>query len=489
MSENAETEATGSPIKLRRPGDFGPGERPTVSLHLLVKNGESCLPRLLANLGPYVDEVVAVLNDTTDGTERVLLDFCRAQREDREEKGLPGFRWKFIDVTSGTHPELYIIDEAETYSRGAPLAGESAEDVLGSFTGKPLLARWADLRNLGWRECTGDFVLFLDADDVLLDPEALPGVCALMDERGADLAVSRYRYSVGEDGRAFSESYRERLARNRPEICWDGVAHEVLRGYSRRAYLDGNLVAVDHKDSTGEGVRVPGRCLKVLYHSARSRGWDVDARTLLYLGQEAKVAAPEFAVAVLERYLDVATWPEERAWACSMVGEVHEAAGRCGEASGWYERALCEHPGSKAAYRLCRSRFAEKRWADVVSAYEVGVANESVMQVLDHGPAFRDMSKILVAAALDHLADGEGDPRARARGKVEAWLAASDALRAFPENSALGLLREHVRETMDVEHAVAAVADVIASRPGDELARDLLSQLAGVDLGGGEVVP
>ena len=38
-------------VVLRRPEEFKPGERQQVSLHLLVKNGESCIGRLLDNVG------------------------------------------------------------------------------------------------------------------------------------------------------------------------------------------------------------------------------------------------------------------------------------------------------------------------------------------------------------------------------------------------------------------------------------------------------
>lgn len=466
-------------IKLRAPEDFGPGERPTVSLHLLVKNGESCLPRLLMNLGPYLDEVVAVVNDTTDGTVGVLRDFVREQGE---REGRPPVGLKIFEVTSGSHPHLYLLDEAETYARGPALAGEVLDVPL---TGRPLLADWAGARNIGWSECTSDFILFLDSDDELLDPRAIPGVCDLMNRQGIDLVATRYRYAVGPDGRTYSDSYRERIARNRAGISWQGVTHEVLRGSKRTAYVDGNLVVVDHKDSLGIDVRIPGRCLKVLYHHGRSNNWQVDARTFLYLGQEAKVCQPELAAASLERYLDLSSWPEERAWACSMMGEIHEAAERYPEASGWYERALCEHPGSKAAYRLCRSRFAEKKWSQVVDAHEMGVANESVLQVLDSGPAYRDMTKILVAAARDQLASEEPDPGVAAHLRIAAWLTATEALAAFPENSALALLRSSIVGSMDQGATIAAAGEILRLCPGNSLVGQLVAELAAPRAGGG----
>lgn len=433
-------------VVLRTPESFSPGERSTVSLHLFVKNGEKCLPRLLRNLGPYLDEVVAVLNDCSDGTEDVLVRWCWEQRDCREREGLPPFRWKFFSVTSETHPQFYIMDVPETYAVGRPLDGE---DMTVSCTGKPLLARWDLARNIGWREHSTDFILFLDADDEVLDPESIPGLCELMREQGVDLLCTRYAYGFGEDGRVRGESYRERLVRRSPEIAWDCPTHEILRGYRRRAHVDGNLIVVDHKDSPGEGVRVPGRCFKVLYEHARSRGWLVEPRVLLYLGMEVRHVMPEFAVAVLERYLDLSTWPEERAWACSMVGEVRESAGLLSAASSWYERSLSEHPGSRSAYRLCRSRFKEGLWRDAVDAYEIGLCNEATIQLLDHAPIARKATAILAASALEKI-----DRLPESLAKVD------EALGEWPECSELLLLREHVVRRIAEDVGLGAEPDV-----------------------------
>ena len=93
-------------IVLRRPEEFQAGERPQVSLHLLVKNGESCIGRLLANVGPYIDEIVAVVNDTTDRTIPILCDYAESRGKE--------FKLDIVDVTRETHPELYIMDVPET---------------------------------------------------------------------------------------------------------------------------------------------------------------------------------------------------------------------------------------------------------------------------------------------------------------------------------------------------------------------------------------
>jgi hypothetical protein len=149
---------------------------------------------------------------------------------------------------------------------------------------------------------------------------------------------------------------------------------------------------------------------------------------------------PDFSLALIERYLDTSTWPEERAWACAMAGEIVEARKDFPGSSAWYERSLAEYPGSKSAYRLCRTRFREGKWREVVDAYEIGMANAPVLQLLDGGSSYADKSKILVAAAWEKLGE-----------RSNALLVCEEALQAFPGNSNLLLLRDQLSRQLSSE--------------------------------------
>jgi len=409
-------------VVLKRPEQFALGERPRVSLHLLVKNGESCVGRLLDNVGPYIDEIVAVVNDTTDKTIALLREYA-------EFRGAK-FRLDITEVTHATHPELYLLDVPETYAIGRPLAGEIYD---GPFTGEPLLANWAAVRNLGWKRCSESWILFLDADDVIQDPESIPGLCTALDERDVELGCSRYVYSRTEDGGSQSESYRERLIKNLPHIAWTGLAHEILEGQRKTAYISDNLIVNDMKDNLGSNIRLPGRCFKILYRDARSQDWKVSPRNLIYLAMEAKQMHPDISLAALDRYLELSLWPEERAWACAMAGEICENRKDHARASEWYERSLADHPGPKSAFRLCRSRFYEGKWQESVDAYTLGIEGSYGLQLIDSGPVYGDMSKLLVAAALDNLGR-LGDAVSMCR----------EAVKAFPNNSAVQKLMDHL---------------------------------------------
>lgn len=368
---------------LRNPQEFKDDEKPSVALHCLLKNAESVIGRLLDNVGPYVSEAVVTLNDCTDETEQILVSWGKEH----------GKRVDITRVTYENHPELYIIDAPETYAVGRSLCGEN---FGGPFTGGPILADWSAARNLSWERCRADWRLFMDADDVLKDPYALWGLCESLAVNRVDLALSKYHWAVTPDGLPRGASYRERLASSNENIRWIYPIHEVLYGSTKHAFVDGNLVAIDKRDSQGEGIRIPGRNFKILYQFARSHDWDVGSRIILQLAEAGK-PMPLFVREAIRIYLERSTWTEERGWAHRLLGETYEADNDWAKASECYEMALQEHPGSKAAFALCRSKYHEGKFRECITAYDEGVKHSQILQILDDGPLYADAAKILVA--------------------------------------------------------------------------------------------
>lgn len=404
---------------LRGPHEFEDDEIPSIALHGLLKNAESVLPRLLNNVGRYVSEIVVSLNDCTDDTEKMLLAWGKENDK----------RVDITKITYDSHPELYILDTPETYAVGRALCGEN---FGGPFTGGPILADWSAARNLAWERCRADWRLFMDADDTLQDPHCLWGLCETLATNRIDLALSKYHWAIGAEGKPRGASYRERLASSGENIRWIYPIHEVLYGSTKHAFIDGNLIAIDHRDSQGKDIRIPGRNFKILYHFARSHDWDVGSRMMLQLA-EAGRPMPLFVREAIGIYLERSTWQEERAWAHRLLGETYEQENDWGKASNCYESSLREHPGSKAAFSLCRSRYHEGRFRDCISAYEEGTKHSQILQVLDDGPLYADAAKILVADSWWRLGNVK-----KATEMVKL------ALEAFPKNAPLAALQKDI---------------------------------------------
>jgi glycosyltransferase involved in cell wall biosynthesis len=375
--------------------DFPNISNQTVSLHLLVKNGASVIERLINSVGPYIHEIVAVVNDTSDTTIFLLQVLaCRYK-----------LKLQIFEVSFESHPGLYILDAPETYRINRPLIDENYQ---GPFTNQPLLANWSAARNIGWRASTCDWNLFMDADDLMSDPHNIPEFVKQLAHLGVDAAASYYHIGKTSNGSSRVQGARERLIRNVPHISWEDPIHEVLRGQKKSALIADALKVWDLKDSTGADLRVPDRNFKVLYHYARSRNWDVSARTCLYLAKERMEADPKFASAALDLCLIRSKWAEERAFVCCLQGEIIEKSEidpdlKWEAAAAWYKKAGGEFRSYNAAFRLCHAMFQAGRWQEAVSAYEEGMGRLVYAQQLDGGRALEQGCKILVAAAYRKL--------------------------------------------------------------------------------------
>ena len=203
--------------------------------------------------------------------------------------------------------------------------------------------------------------------------------------------------------------FRERLALNLSSIRWDGLVHERLVGTTigRAAHLEGSLVVRDLRDSRGAGTRAPGRNLKILYHSARSRRWEISPREMAYLAAEARSAMPSLAARVAECCYDNSTWDEERAWAAATRAGVAEDAGELHLARGWHRRSLLAYATPAAALRLARASFAVGSWRDVVDHWRMAANLEGALQLIDAGEV--DEVEVAGMAARSLLAYGRHD--------------------------------------------------------------------------------
>jgi glycosyltransferase involved in cell wall biosynthesis len=172
-----------------------PVEGLTLSLCMIVRDEEEMLPRCLAAIRDAVDEIVVVDTGSTDRTIEIARSF--------------GAR---------------VIEHAWT----------------GSF---------AEARNVSFDAATGDWVMYLDADEVLVagDAERLRAVTTRTWREAFYLVETNFTGELG-DGTAVTHNAL-RVFRNRPEYRFEGriheqVAHRLPGGLPER--LEVTDVRVEH---------------------------------------------------------------------------------------------------------------------------------------------------------------------------------------------------------------------------------------------------
>jgi len=392
------------------------GDAPSLSLHLLVEGERGSLLGLLERVLPRVSEVRAVVVGQEGAVVASLLSSAQ----------LP-LGHDVQEVSAASHPWFYVDDVAETYQVGRPLDGEV---FMGPFTGGPLLADRAGLRNMSW-ESSCAWRLALGAREMIADPSALLPLLTVLDRMGVDLARIHH-HVMDHEGRRTMASIRGLLGREVDDVFWEGGALEDLRlsGRTSEVLLDDVLEVVESPLDPGGD---PGSRFKVLYHEARRCGWDVPLRHLALLVKESRGRMPLGWVrgSLVPAYVQKSLDAEEKAWVLFLLGEAEEGADEHAAACKTYDEALALYPSAGAAFALCRVAFFRGSWDQCAAAYQLGLANLKQVQTLEWDIAEVDRVKVLVAQALSQL--GRLD---------EAREVAHLALAAFPRSQGLRLFVE-----------------------------------------------
>jgi tetratricopeptide (TPR) repeat protein len=376
-------------VLLRNSKEFCSREKPTVSLAILAKPDGLENTQLAIEVIPHVDEVVIVAVDIS----RRIVDSWKSHP-------LMTGKVSVVEINSTTHPELYFKDEAESYSSGESLLGESFK---GPFTGRHIIADWSKVRNLGWKRCTQEWRLSIDSDEELSNGEYISSLCHALNSSGCDLAnLLSVRPVWNFASKQLGQVITGRLAKNGCPIGWTGETRELLEGGHSPAIIDGSLQIRQGISSFSAEAALD--CFKTLYANARLCNWNIAPCNLLYMAQLAHLAGmSEFAGPFISAYLESSLYTEERAWACALRGQQFETNGNYEQASAWYERSLLEHPGFKSAYRLCRVRHLERKWEECLAAFRKGCENNYFRHMVDDGVENNEQSLILATSALIQL--------------------------------------------------------------------------------------
>lgn len=140
--------------------------------------------------------------------------------------------------------------EIENYLRSHSVNGEFAWHK-GKFAGD--FAAWKNqLKSL----CTGDYVVFLDADEMVTDyfMRILPDILTMNTPADmirvprvnrvngiTDAHIEKWGWRVDSHKRINYPDYQSRICKNIPEITWTGRVHETLTGFQLEAVLPADI--------------------------------------------------------------------------------------------------------------------------------------------------------------------------------------------------------------------------------------------------------
>ena len=282
---------------------------------------------------------------------------------------------------------MIVRDEEQTLQRCLDSVAGLADEVVVTDTGsvdstREIAARygrvvdfaWCDdfaaARNFSFAQATQDFILWLDADDVIepADRARLAQLKAGLDGT-VDVVMLPYHTALDGDGRPAFTYFRERLLRRAAGFQWEGAVHECITPRGRVQY--GEAAVTHRKEKAGDS----GRNLRI-YQAKRGRGEAFSAREQFYYARELQACRRYAdAAAAFEAFLARPDgWVENRIEACCNLSDCLRALGQPAQARQALVRSFAEDsPRGEACCALAALELEQGRLEQAKFWYETAL--------------------------------------------------------------------------------------------------------------------
>ena len=257
-----------------------------------------------------------ILGEPRRERRKMKISLCMIVRD--EELALPNC----LESVKGLFSEIIIVDTGST---------DKTVEIAREYTDKVYFFDWCDdfsaARNFAFSKAEGDYLAWLDADDVIEDRGEWLRLFELIETERPDVVILPYNAAFDESGKVILSYDRERIVRAGAGFRFVGAVHEAIE---LRGKIIRGEAAVCHRKLR---PNPPGRNLKILDRLV-SEGKPLDPRMKYYYARELLGAGrPDEA----ERYYrqcaeDGSAWAENRVSALFELSGLLRSRGRNAEA-------------------------------------------------------------------------------------------------------------------------------------------------------------
>lgn len=200
---------------------------------------------------------------------------------------------------------------------------DKTKEICSHYTDKIFDFVWVDdfsaARNFAFSHGTMDYLMWLDADDVVLDAD-IAKILALKASLPPDTDAVMMRYNTGFDsaGNVTFSYFRERMVRRTAPFTWLEPVHEYLSCAGKTIQTE---IAITHRKEK----HIPKRNIEI-YENLLRQGKELSPRGMYYYARELKDNG-RFAdsAAMFEQFLSSRRgWVEDNITACCALSECYE---------------------------------------------------------------------------------------------------------------------------------------------------------------------
>lgn len=151
-----------------------------------------------------------------------------------------------LESVKGIPDEIIIVDTGST---------DQTKEIASKWTKQILDFKWiydfSAARNYSFQQASMDYILWLDADDILL-PEERQKLFDLKKSLTQDIDVVSmiYHAEIDESNNAITSIRRNRLVKRNKNFQWYGVVHEDLSSHNQYNFLESDIIVTHKKNHT-----------------------------------------------------------------------------------------------------------------------------------------------------------------------------------------------------------------------------------------------
>lgn len=211
--------------------------------------------------------------------------------------------------------EIIIVDTGST---------DKTKEIVGLFTDKIYDFKWINdfsaARNYSFSKATKDYILWLDADDVLLEVDRLKlkRVKEILDP-SVDVVMMNYNYAFDDKGNVVLSHFRERLLKRAKNFHWNDPIHEFISFEGKIVNSD---ITVTHKKS-----HMNNRRNLTILEAMLAEGKEFSPRNMFYYARE-KLNVNEYdgAIEYFNKMLDTEKGlPADNISSCIYLAKAYKA--------------------------------------------------------------------------------------------------------------------------------------------------------------------
>lgn len=346
------------------------------------------------------------------------------------------------------------------------------KDILGYKTS---FFKWEDdfskARTFNFKQCKGNWILWLDSDDILTGGENLKELVILAEEKNVSAFGFLYKYGFDKNGNCIDEHWKTQLLKNDGHFEWKGAIHEDPMQKTAVNWVKTEDCIRVHTTSEERTVESFERNLRILEAQA-TKEEGKEPRTLFYLGRT-YVASNQWqkAIDVLQEYLTLSGWDEERYEANLLIGQCFLNNNQISDAITWYNNAILEKEVYPDAFIYKGMAFLkQEKFKEAISNFETAVIKKRPDANTYYNPML--YSKQLTGAmAVAYMHVGEFD-------KAVKYATYSYDADSNDENSIEILkLTRHIKDKIETAKLYKKLSDKLEERGQKEKIPTLLSSV------------